>query len=171
MKHYVLIPLWMLLAGIVGACGGIEPATSNSPTVTVGLGFGDDLVFDGVPDRYDPCKWFDSEMNEAAQVNVEIFAPVFDDDGEIADVIQIGETQTFVNGYDYQNGDPDGIHAEIPSTGGFLMTVTVYGEINEDCCPGPPPGRPVFRSIWPYTEYGGFPVFKMLPSFSHCLFF
>ena len=141
MKAIHILPVGLLLAGILCACDGVNPATATTPTTTVGLLFGEHPLYDDLPDRNDPCVWFDSEMNKAAQVNVEIFVPVFDEDGRVKNVIQIGKTQRFVNGHDFQNGDPDGINAKVPESGGYQMVVTVYGEIDEDCCPGPPTTR------------------------------
>ena len=65
----------LLLAGILCACDGVNPATATTPTTTVGLLFGEHPLYDDLPDRNDPCVWFDSEMNKAAQVNVENLRP------------------------------------------------------------------------------------------------
>ncbi|MCE2503969.1 MAG: hypothetical protein J4G05_07930 [Chlorobi bacterium] len=81
--------------------------------------------------------------------------------------VPVGGVQTFRSGVDFQNGNPNGIRAEVPKRGGYLIRVVVTGEVNEDCCPGPPPGCPVYRKIWDYRD-DKVEIRAQLPKFLKC---
>ena len=55
MKAIHILPVGLLLAGILCACDGVNPATATTPTTTVGLLFGEHPLYDDLPDRNDPC--------------------------------------------------------------------------------------------------------------------
>ncbi len=144
----------------------LPPADSNTPKVAIALVF-NNYLYDTVANRHDKSLYFDGVQNRAVRVDVRIFT-VNPTNGVVRDSYPI---QSFDNGKDFQNGNPNYLQVNIPKSGGFVMEVTVYGEKDADCCPGPPVGRPVFRSTWPYGEYGGVPKRANLPKKIECLSF
>lgn len=170
MKKTMVI-LAALLSGVMFSASSCEDpnipsADENTPSVTAGMGF-DDPRYDDYADRDDPCVWFDGYQNEAAQVTINIYATSSGGQG----LKQIYPPQNFVDGQDFFGGNPNGLHFQVPATGEFIMEVIAYGKPNEDCCPGPPVGRPVFKTIWPPTSYNGYPAFFNMLRFHNCLYF
>ncbi len=156
-------------------CDDKKLTSAGAESGNMRLHFGDDLDFIGViiydylPDRYDPCRWFDSEMNKAVEVHTQTFTF-----NEQMGVYQISGKKKFLDGTDFHNGDPDNLLVPIPVTGSWFMIIDVVGEVDEDCCPGDPPGRPVYRETITYIEgrkpystaYA--PRFHVLPEFEEC---
>jgi hypothetical protein len=151
------------------SCGddGIPPAEETTPRTTLYLQFGNSFLFDTVTDRYDSCRYFDGLNGRAVQMVVEIMVP---GPGGLKNLYP---PQVFKRYNDFPSGDPSGKGVQVPETGGYVMVVTIIGEESADCCPGPPPGRPVYRTVWPYGETQlQFRVRKMLPeTVDYCLYF
>ena len=145
--------------------GALPPADKNSPTVVAPLAF-DHPWYDELPERGNKCRWFDGMQNSARQVDVRVLS-MNTDNGTLYDLYPV---QTFVNGRDFFYGNPGSLGITMPRSGGFFLEVTVYGEPDSDCCPGAPPGRPLFRAMHPYDEYGGVGRFNV-PRFVQCLYF
>jgi len=129
----------------------------------------DYYLFNDAPDRDNPCHWFDGVQNEAAVVIIAINTIQVNEAGNPV-TVPVYADQVFRNGVDFSVGNPNGIHFNVPKNGHFSMEVTVIGEPNDDCCPGDPPGRPVFKARWGYVTYGGFSLFANLPEFNFCLY-
>lgn len=170
MKNIVFAFLGLCLFGLTSCTNDPDAppaATPSTPQITAGMGLTNSL-YNNLPNRNDPCAWFDGDQNKATQVTIETFT--LDSQGKM---IKLYDPQIFLDGRDFYGGDPGGLHFKAPEKGGFLMVVSVYAEPNEDCCPGPPPGRPVYREIWPWVEIDrGYPVVVNLPHFTgECLYF
>jgi len=162
------------LAGIIINFGGCDPAYEDLPpadpsaaTTQMYLNFGVSFRYDTVNGKSDPCRYFDGVSSSAAQVIAEVLIPSAEEVGGVADLYP---PQTFIDGKDF-NRDPNGIGIRVPQKGGYFMVITVIGYPSPDCCPGPPVGRPVYRTIWPYSETDmGFRLRHILPQFQYCLY-
>lgn len=159
----VAFAVMVALAIVTTGCGGNDfppPADPTGDFVEVSLLFFVD-VGDPPPDHDDPCVWFDGYRNHATTVAVTLIGAVGQD---------IHPVQVFRNGIDFSGGNPNGIRIEVPKAGNYSMVVEVYGETDEDCCPGSPPGKPVFKAVWNYFSTDNQPVFKCVPKFSYCIY-
>lgn len=151
----------------------LPAANENTPRTTVYLQFGIDPYgrFDTIATRHDPCKWFDGIQNKAAQMTVQTLVP---DASKPSGMREINPPQIFKRYPDFPDGDPNGLGVQLPESGGSIMIVTIYGEPNADCCPGPPPGRPIFRLFWPYGKVEtSIRIRRMIPGAApgDCLYF
>lgn len=158
----------LVLVACAGDPDAPPPATPSTPQITAGMGF-DSYLYDDLVDRNEPCLWFDGYQNKAEQVTVFIYST--DPSGVL---LQIYPPQIFRDGKDFYGGNPNGLHFKAPESGGYVMVVRVYGKPNADCCPGPPPGRPVYEAWWPYDEIvnPGYPVVINICRFNgECLYF
>lgn len=162
----------LLVAATLSGCSGgpdiPQPADPNSESVSVHMLF-DHGLFNSVGDRDNPCHWFDGVQNRAALVIISINTIQMNGAGNPV-TVPVYADQVFKNGVDFSGGNPNGIQFNIPKNGFFSMDVTVIGEPNDDCCPGDPPGRPVFKARWGYVNHGGFSLYANLPEFKYCLF-
>ncbi len=161
---------------LLSACDSeLPPADSQTPSTTVYLNFGHEPLnrYDTVTARYDPCKFFDGWINKATQVSIRVCVPSPGNPPSFKDIYPV---QNFQRYPDFPSGNPNGIGVQLPETGGFVMIVTIYGEPDSRCCPGTPPGRVIYRLMWPYaTMEGAMRVRYMLPESSspniECLYF
>ncbi len=169
---YTTILLSIIIFAInFGGCGpgyeDLPPADPSVAKTTMYFNFGGHPLYDTVGGGTDPCRYFDGQSSSAAQVIVEILIPSTSSPGGLENLYP---PQVFVDGKDF-NKDPDGIGVQVPQKGGYLTLITVIGYPNPNCCPGPPVGRPVYRTIWPYTETQvGFRLRYVLPQFQFCLY-
>jgi len=147
----------------------IPPASESAPTTTMYMNYGVHNWYDTVTNRMDKCRYFDGVQNKAAQVTVRILVPDATKAGGARDLYH---PQIFKRYPDFPSGDPNGMGVQVPVSGGYIMLISIFGEPDEDCCPGPPPGRPYFESIWPYDQTeNGFRLRHVLPEFKYCIYF
>ena len=165
------LPFLIVFAiNLIGCEPGYEdlpPADPSGAKTTMYFHFAGHLLYDTVGGHTDPCRYFDEESISAAQVIVEVVVPSTTAPGGIE---HLYPPQVFIDGKDF-NKDPDGIGVQVPQKGGYLTVITVIGYPSPDCCPGPPVGRPVYRTILPYTETQMLLILKsILPQFQFCLY-
>lgn len=162
------------LTVMLASCEGCEdediipPATETTPTTVLYLNYGQHEWYDTLSGREDKCKFFDGVMNKAAQVVVRILVP---DPTSAAKMRDLYPAQVKTRYPDFPSGDPNGLGFNVPQTGGYAMLIQIYGEIDTDCCPGPPPGRPYFEGFWPYDDTeNGFRLRHIIPEYRYCIF-